>query len=484
MQLQELVFPWYPGSLPTIEIAALCADSRAVKPGSLFLAYPGTHFDARAYIAEAIASGAAAVLFDAKDFSLPSHDWDVPCLPIENLTAKLGEIAVRFYDYPASKLNIIGVTGTNGKTTIAYQLAQAYSLLGRRAYYIGTIGQGPWDALSTINNTTPGALELQALLADYVKLGVTEVCMEVSSHALAQHRTTGIRFAQAIFSNLSLDHLDYHETMEAYATAKAKLFEGRDLGAAILNADDAASERMKHAVASNVAVYEYGCNPRAVFHLHESKLALSHTQLSFTTPSGLLQSRIQAPGAFNVYNALAVAASLSVSGYPNSVIAELLPKLKAAPGRMECILNEPLVFMDYAHTPDALENVLQTLKPLAKGRVLTVFGCGGDRDKSKRPLMAAAAARYSDICIVTSDNPRTEVPEAIIKDILAGLPKTTVFEAIVDRREAMRRALELAEPQDIILLAGKGHETYQIIGEKKFDFDEKCIIAELANQLP
>lgn len=480
MQLQQLVSPWYHQAVPAIEINALCADSRAVKAGALFLAYPGTQVDARQYIEQAIAAGASAVLFEPKGFERPDGDMAVPCLPIENLAERLGEIAARFYDYPAAKLTIIGVTGTNGKTTIAYQLAQAYALLGKRACYIGTIGQGCWDALSYINNTTPGALELQALLADYAAKGMTHVCMEVSSHALSQHRTAGIRFTQAIFSNLSLDHLDYHETMEAYAAAKAKLFAGVDLGVAILNADDAASQQMRQVVAPGIPVYEYGRHAKAEFCLTQSKLALSDTKLVFTTPTGQVQSRIQSPGDFNVYNALAIAASLSLSGYKDSVIAELLPRLKAAPGRMECVLRAPLVFMDYAHTPDALENVLQTIKPLAKGRVLTVFGCGGDRDKSKRPLMAAVAARYSDLCIVTSDNPRTEAPEMIIQDILAGLPENALYEAIVDRREAMRRALELAGSQDIILLAGKGHETYQIIGEKKFDFDEKQIISELA----
>lgn len=483
MQLQDLLSPWYKDIPQSIEIDALCADSRAVKPGVLFFAYPGTHFDARNYIPAALAAGASAIIYEPQNFDVPKDLVDAPCFAIENLVEKLGEIAARFYNYPASKLTVIGVTGTNGKTTIAYQLAQAYALLGRKARYIGTIGEGPWDALATTHNTTPGALELQALLAKYVAEGVTEVCMEVSSHALAQYRTAGVRFAQAIFTNLSLDHLDYHGSMEAYAAAKAKLFASANLGAAIINVDDDASARMHAAVVTGAKVYQYGRSAHADFHLLDSKLALSHTKLAFTSPEGVIHSDIQSPGGFSVYNALAIAASLCVSGYQAATVAALLPKLKAAPGRMECILQTPLVFMDYAHTPDALENVLQTIKPLAKGRVLTVFGCGGDRDKSKRPLMAAAAARYSDICIVTSDNPRTEVPEKIIEDVLAGLPKTATYEAIVDRRAAMRRALELAKPEDIILLAGKGHETYQIIGEQKFDFDEKQIVRELAHEL-
>ncbi|ASQ45438.1 UDP-N-acetylmuramoyl-L-alanyl-D-glutamate--2,6-diaminopimelate ligase [Legionella clemsonensis] len=484
MKLAELMRPWVNIALPDCEISGLQNDSRQISPGFLFLAYPGAHTDGRLFISQAVASGASAIVYDPAGWSTAKLPEQVIGIPLENLAAKLGDIASRFYHYPAKKLTATGVTGTNGKTTIAYQLAQAYDLLGESAAYIGTIGQGKIAELKELGNTTPDALCLQQLLATYQQNAVQQVCMEVSSHALCQHRVDSIEFQQAIFTNLSHEHLDYHLTMEAYAKAKTLLFAKPTLKSAIINRDDSYYQLMKDAItAISCQVVSYGIKEEAAdVRALNWQVDLTGTTFDVLSPWGQLQLKINALGFFNIYNALAIFSSLAVNNYPIATIASIMSKLQAAHGRMEVVSHEPYIIVDYAHTPDALENVLATLSRIKKNRLLVVFGCGGDRDKTKRPMMGKIAEQYSDIAIITSDNPRTEDPMTIIKDVEAGVANPSRIVKIVDRREAIAKALSLAEKDDIVLISGKGHETYQQIGNLRSFFSDQDAVRKLVNK--
>lgn len=477
MQLNELINPWYKEVIADCDISGLANDSRAVRDGFLFIAYPGAATDGRSYIPQAIASGARAIVYEPESFPescvLPSNR---PCIAIPGLAAKLSILARRFYNNPGKNLTITGVTGTNGKTTIAYQLAQAHSLLDSRAAYIGTIGQGFPDSLEPLDNTTPDALRLQALLHDYQSRGATQVCMEVSSHALCQNRVDGIEFKQAIFTNLSHEHLDYHETMQAYAEAKARLFATPSLEWAIINADDPASEIMSAARAADCQVLTYGFKPGANVRVKNCLSDLTGTSLELESPWGECELKIKALGFFNIYNALAIFSSLMCSGYELEQVVKVIAQLKSAPGRMEIVHEKPCVLVDYAHSPDALDNVLATLARVKKARIIVVFGCGGDRDRSKRPLMGKIAADHADLAIITSDNPRTEDPQSIIDEVETGIEQAENCIKIIDRKEAIYKALELATENDIVLIAGKGHEDYQQIGKVKYPFSDRDVV--------
>ncbi|MBI2785481.1 MAG: UDP-N-acetylmuramoyl-L-alanyl-D-glutamate--2,6-diaminopimelate ligase [Legionella longbeachae] len=429
---------------------------------------------------KAVSSGAAAVAYDPIHFPddciLPTS---VPCIPIPELAMKLALIAKQFYDDPMSSLTVIGVTGTNGKTTIAYQLAQAHHLLGQGAAYIGTIGQGNVNELKLLDNTTPDSLRLQKLLHQYNNQNIKQVCMEVSSHALVQHRVEGIEFKQAIFTNLTLDHLDYHQSMENYAAAKSLLFAQELLSWAIINQDDAYQKMMAAVVKPNVRKITYGmqhdCDVRAVNWFMD----INGTKIDVHSPWGQYQLQINALGEFNIYNSLAVFSSLFASGYAPEQIVDVMKKLKAAPGRMEIVANSPYVLVDYAHTPDALKNVLITLNQLKKGRLWVVFGCGGDRDKTKRPIMGEVASRFADQIVITSDNPRTEDPQMIINEIAKGVSLSSNVIQLIDREEAIAYALNAADKDDVILIAGKGHEAYQQMGTVKYAFSDQEVVRRL-----
>ena len=477
MKLTELLSSWIKQDISDCDVKDIKNDSRMVQAGDLFIAYPGAVTDGRTYIDRAVLAGAIAVAYEPQDLPkglvLPDN---IPCVAVPNLAEQLAGIAEHFYNNPSHYIAVTGVTGTNGKTTIAYQLAQAHSLLQQKSAYIGTIGQGEVNSLESQDNTTPDALCLQRLLHHYKQQGIKQVCMEVSSHALSQHRVDGIEFKQALFTNLTLDHLDYHKTMEAYAAAKAQLFACEQLEWAIINQDDAHQQVMLDSIRPQVKKITYGltnnCDVRAVSWNSD----IHGTVIEVQSPWGLHQLRIKALGQFNIYNSLAVFSSLMVSGYAAEQVIKIMEHLKAAPGRMEIVAKSPYVLVDYAHTPDALENVLSTLNQLKTRQLWVIFGCGGDRDKTKRPIMGKAASLFADRIVVTSDNPRSEDPLQIINEIVEGISLSAKITQLVNREEAIVYALENADQDDIILIAGKGHEAYQQIGSQKHAFSDQEVV--------
>lgn len=483
MNLSKLLSPWL--DIQTdCDISALHNDTRMIKPGCLFFATKGSHTDGRLYLKEAKQAGAVAVVYDTEDWpqeaTLPEG---IITIPLPNLNQHIPEIASRFYAEPSKKMTITGVTGTNGKTTIAYQLAQAYEKLAVSSAYIGTLGQGRVASLETTANTTPPALQLQGLLSQYVKNGIQQVAMEVSSHALVENRVGCVAFKQAIFTNLTHDHLDFHQTMEAYCEAKTRLFAFPSLEWAIINEDDAYGAAMKAACHPSLNILGFGINNTSQVRAVHYKLSMQGTTIEVESPWGKHALHIQALGHFNISNALAIFTSLMAAGYESNKVVSIMSELAPAPGRMEVVHQSPCILVDYAHTPDALKQALLTLGQVKKKRILLVFGCGGDRDKSKRPVMGAVGARYADEVIITSDNPRTEDPLAIIRDIQKGTEEgTSRVHCIVDRREAIAAAIKLAEHDDIILVAGKGHEPYQEIGRERQVFSDKIEIQRLIKE--
>jgi len=460
---------------------SITSDSRKVQAGSLFLAYPGTHSDGRNYIAQAIQAGALAVAWESKGFAWNAA-WQVSNVAVNDLKSQVGEIAAEYYQYPSQKLDMVGVTGTNGKTSVSQWIAQALTVLGRKTAVIGTIGNGFVDAQYEASNTTPDAILLQTMLADFAQHGADAVAMEVSSHGLHQGRVNGVTFDVAVLTNLSRDHLDYHETMEEYAAAKQQLFSWPGLAMAVLNADDAFGQ----SIASSLKTQG---KPLLTYGLAQGDVRGSNLQLhqhgltmQVSTPQG--DAVVNAPvlGRFNAYNVLAVLATLLALKVSLQDVVSAIGKIKPVPGRMQQFggSDKPLVVVDYAHTPDALEKVLATLREQKPGKLICVFGCGGDRDTGKRPLMGAVAARLADAVIVTSDNPRSEDPASIIKQVVHGMDKAYLTEP--DRALAIRQAVQSARKGDIVLVAGKGHEDYQEIAGVKTPFsDAEVAIAALNN---
>ncbi|WP_115710158.1 UDP-N-acetylmuramoyl-L-alanyl-D-glutamate--2,6-diaminopimelate ligase [Legionella sainthelensi] len=480
MKLSHLLKPWMEQSVMDCMISGLENDSRRIHPGDLFIAYAGAAADGRLFIDKAVSSGAVAVAYDPAGF--PSNyvlPESVPCIPVPELSMQLSNIAKQFYDNPGYFLNITGVTGTNGKTTIAYQLAQAHHLLGQKAAYIGTIGQGNVNELQLLDNTTPDSLYLQKLLHQYKNQDTRQVCMEVSSHALAQHRVDSLEFNQAIFTNLTLDHLDYHHSMENYARAKSLLFARESLEWAIINQDDAYHKIMAAAIKPQVKKLTYGIHQDCDVKAKKWFMDIYGTEIEVHSPWGQHQIKIKALGQFNIYNSLAIFSSLLAAHYIPEQVVEVMTQLKAAPGRMEIVAHTPYVLVDYAHTPDALENALMTLNQLKKGRLWVVFGCGGDRDKTKRPIMGRVADKLADHIVITSDNPRTEEPQVIINEISQGIAPTSKVIQRINREEAIAYALGNADENDVILIAGKGHESYQQIGAVKHQFSDQDVVRRL-----
>ena len=459
-----------------VPLADLTADSRAVKLGSIFVAYPGTVQDGRAFIAEAIAKGAAAVLWEREGFAWNEH-WEVPNLGVQDLRARVSEIAGHVYGNPSESLWMAGVTGTNGKTSVSQWIAAASNALGRRSAVIGTLGNGMVGERVEGRNTTPDPIVLQRLLADYLRRGARFVAMEVSSHGLHQGRVAGIKYDCAIFTNLTRDHLDYHRTMEDYAEAKAMLFEARGLKHAVVNLDDAwGAKLVRRLEGRGIEVTTYGSGSAS--RLRAVDIGLSEAGVRFRIESdlgrGIVTARVL--GAFNVSNLLAVLGALLAQGIAFDEAVAAVSALEPVTGRLERVGGgaAPLVVIDYAHTPDALEKALAALRPtVAAGhKLVCVFGCGGDRDPGKRPLMGAVAARLADQVLVTSDNPRGEDPHSIIAQILEGIPNGRA-EAIEDRQVAIFSAVHHARAGDVVLLAGKGHETYQEIAGTRHPFNDR-----------
>ncbi len=450
----------------------LSADSRQIEAGDVFLAFPGAEHDGRDHIASAIHAGAAAVVWEPTGGEWNTA-WRVPHLPIANLKAEAAALAAAWYDQPSQTLWMTGVTGTNGKTSVAQWLATAFTDLGRKTATIGTLGNGFPDHLASASHTTPHAVSLQRLLADFRDAGAAGVAMEVSSHGLDQGRVEGVAFDVAVFTNLSRDHLDYHGDMQQYAAAKSRLFHWVGLKAAVLNADDELG-------ASLVEQLRHGATRVLSYGLHAGDLRAQRCQadrhglrLEITSPWGDGQLDSPLLGEFNAYNLLAALGALLVSDVPLERALAALAKMQPVAGRMQRVdasADDPSVIIDFAHTPDALDKVLAALKPLTSGRLICVFGCGGGRDTGKRPLMGAAVAARADLAIVTSDNPRHEDPAHIVADILSGMPPDQTV--ILDRRAAISSAILHAGPDDIVVLAGKGHEDYQDIKGVKHPFSD------------
>ena len=461
-----------------VDIRDLTLDSRQVTEGSLFIAIQGSETHGMTFVDQAIANGAAAILYDAWGGDVPRH---VPALHVTGLQAQIGPLAHAFYGHPCQAMRVIGVTGTNGKTTTVHLIAQLADTLGLKAARIGTLGIsiGP-EKLVDSDRTTPDAITLAKIFAELRDREVDLVAMEVSSHALDQHRVDGIPFDVAVMTNLSRDHLDYHEDMESYGQAKARLFEDFDLKAAVLNADDAFCQGlMKRLVSSHLVTY--GTLSSADFSITAVEATSDGSLIDVSIHGALRQLKLPLLGDFNVENALAaVAVMTAIEPEKAEQVLSAMSRLQTAPGRMECFQSpgSATVVVDYAHTPDALERALVTCRKHCQGQLLSVFGCGGDRDTGKRPLMGLIASELSDCVVLTSDNPRSEPPQAILNEIRAGMTKPPMREEI-DRSMAIRFAVENASSNDYILIAGKGHESTQVIGQTIRPFSDRVEVARL-----
>ena len=455
-----------------VECSGICYDTRTMEPGCLFVALPGYKTDGHKYIAQALEQGAAAVLCQHPP------EGEGPWLVTPDARAALAAVSANWFGHPARDLTLLAVTGTNGKTTTTYLLkAMLEGVLGARVGLIGTNQNMVGEEVLPAHRTTPESYEVQQLLREMADAGCTHVVMEASSHALVLHRLDGLRFRAGIFTNLTQDHLDFHGTMEAYRDAKGLLFRQSDT--AVLNLDDEAGRYLARTVAVPRLTYS---ERRDEADLTAKNLRLFPDRVEFeaVAAGAISRVRLPIPGGFTVYNALGVLTCGLALGLPLADCADALAKAPGVKGRIEVVPvpADFAVIIDYAHTPDALENILTTVRDFTAGRVICLFGCGGDRDRTKRPQMGAIAGSLADVAVVTSDNPRTEEPEAIIRDILPGL-EGTAAEVVVepDRRAAIRRALSLAKPGDTVVLAGKGHETYQEVGTQVLHLDEREEVA-------
>ncbi len=454
-------------------IRELSLDSRNVRAGDLFLAVPGGKLDGREHISDALKRGAAAVAYEVDGASvLPITP--VPLIPVKGLAAQLSDIAGRFYGEPSHHLNLVGVTGTNGKTSVTQLVAQALDLLGQHCGIVGTLGTGFYGALQSGRHTTPDPIAVQAMLTDLKKAGAKAVAMEVSSHGLDQGRVSALAFDVAVLTNLSRDHLDYHGTMQAYAAAKAKLFAWPNLRCRVLNLDDDFGRQLaaeKHE--SRLISYSLE-DSSAYLYCREATFDDDGVRATLVTPQGEHHLRSALLGRFNLSNVLAAVGALLGLDYALDEILNVLPKLEGPVGRMQRLGGgaKPLVVVDYAHTPDALEKVLLALRPHAKGQLQCLFGCGGDRDRGKRPLMAEVVERLADAVLVTDDNPRTEDPAQIFTDIRAGFTDADKVVFVAGRGAAIAQIIANARAEDVIVLAGKGHEDYQEINGERHDFSD------------
>ncbi len=485
--LQALPRKTVRGQLPPT-VTGLSYDSRTVAAGDLFVAIPGLKRDGRRFISEALGRGAAAVVTEGEDPLVNSNRGRVL---VPSTREALARLADAFFEHPSGTLTVVGITGTNGKTTTSYLVEALLRARGMRTGVVGTIQYRVGDETVQAGQTTPEAVELQGLLARMVGAGVKGVAMEVSSHALALHRVDGIDFDVAVFTNLTQDHLDFHGTLEAYGRAKRRLFEllggspkpGRR---AVINLDDPAGHSMVEGL--ELRILTYGLRPAAQVRPVEHASTLDGIRMAIETPAGRLTLASPLIGEHNLMNLLAACAVGVALGIEPSVIGSALATVPAVPGRFERVeAGQPfLVVVDYAHTPDALRRVLETARKLGRGRLGVVFGCGGDRDRGKRPLMGAIAARLADRVWVTSDNPRSEDPLAIIDEIVAGVsdvwPALDRCAMIPDRRAAIGAALDWACPGDLLVIAGKGHETYQIIGREVLPFDDRVVVRQILSE--
>ncbi len=475
MSLRALLEGWLE-HCPDVAVAGLCQDSRGIRPGDAFVALQGQSGHGIRYAEQALANGCVAVIHDA---AAGEPALDVPTVCVPGLAGRMGELAARFWAAPSDLMTIAAVTGTNGKTSVAHFLAQAWQRAYGSAGLVGTLGYGPLDDLEAADRTTPDVFRLNRILAGCVDTGIEHVAMEVSSHALEQERCQTLQFDAAVFTNLSRDHLDYHPDMQAYAETKKRLFTEFAPRFAIINRDDPVGRGWIGELGGSTQVLDYGLEPGAELRAEVLAMDGDGTSLRVTGPWGAADLRTALLGGFNVSNLLAAAGTLTLLGMDWEEAVRELEMVRPVPGRMMRLGGEPgqpVVVVDYAHTPDALAQALQAARSHLGGRLVCVFGCGGDRDRGKRATMGQAAEKLADRLVVTSDNPRFESATSIINDILAGLecPGDALVEP--DRAAAIAQAVRTSRPGDIVLVAGKGHEHWQEIGGRRIPFSDEAVV--------
>jgi len=457
------------------QITGLSLDTRTLQPGNVFFAYPGTHSDGRDHINTAIEKKASAIIIEPDSQNEQSTIPTIPTIPIKNLRSQISSIASNYYNTPSRKLNITAITGTNGKSTIAYALQQCLSQNNISTAMVGTLGYGTTTNLKTSTLTTPDAIQTQALLAEFLDQNITHVIMEASSHALDQHRLSAIDINHAIFTNLSHEHLDYHGNLQHYGEAKEKLFSQYTLSTATINQDDEFGQHLTTQYNSHYPIYTYSTHSNnAKISAHNIQLTANGISAEINTPWG--EATLQSPllGLFNLSNLLATLSQLNLLKIPFQQTINALQNITHIPGRMQAFggNTKPHVFIDFAHTPDALKNALITLQTHFNKPITVIFGCGGERDTEKRSQMGSIASRFCERIILTDDNPRSEDPAAIINQILSGITDEKIVTIEHDRKLAIQNAINNASPSDIILIAGKGIEHYQIIGSHKYEFSD------------
>jgi UDP-N-acetylmuramoyl-L-alanyl-D-glutamate--2,6-diaminopimelate ligase len=466
--------------LPGIDVQGVAYDSRRVKPGDVFVALKGLKVAGADFAADAIRRGAIAVISDQP----ASFSMSVPWITVPDARGAMASLAAEVYEHPSRDMQVVGITGTNGKTTTAYLLRAVFDAAGKKCGLLGTVIYSLGDRELPASRTTPEAPDVQRMFRQMVDAGCRACVMEVSSHALSLRRVDATTFAAGVFTNLTRDHLDYHGDMESYFAAKKRLFEMLPPGApAAVNLDDPRGEAVRKTAATPVT---YAINKPADVTPGPLTMSFHGVEFEARTPKGSVRVKSKLVGRPNVSNILATVAVTTALGLPVSAIERGLTSLSGVPGRFEVVSgvrDDVTVVIDYAHTDDALKNLLETARPLAERRVITVFGCGGDRDRTKRPLMGAVASRLSDVVVITSDNPRTEDPVRIMEEIKRGVPPASERDekktySVVDRKEAIEFAIRKAQPGDLVLLAGKGHEKTQTIGSQELPFDEAAIARE------
>jgi len=464
---------------PDIAVHGISSDSRTLQEGDLFLACQGLSNHGMDFVDDAVRAGVVAIAFDSSTAALPNRDLPVPVLPIRNLGKHLGNVANRFFAAPSASVRVIGITGTNGKTTVAWMIAQCLERLGEPCAYIGTLGAGLVEVDMRAGMTTPASIDIHRTLAEFRDLGARSVALEVSSHALDQNRVDGVAFDSVLFTNLSRDHLDYHGDIQSYGDAKARLFFEYSARQRIINLDAKFGAQLAERCGSDVIVVSMdpqripGLRPYVFVESVTAKAVGS--QVRVRSSWGDCEFLLPLPGDFNVENALLTLALLLGQGVPVEKACAVLEVIDAPPGRMQRVsakLNAPAVYVDYAHTPDALQLTLQALRQHCGGKLWCVFGCGGDRDRGKRPQMGKVAQTFADVPVVTSDNPRTESPHDIIAEIAAGMDHPYEATIIEDRAAAIAWVIQEAGDGDVVLIAGKGHENYQLIGAERRDFSD------------
>jgi len=464
---------------PAIGIRGISSDSRALKPGDLFLACGGASGHGLDYIADAVTAGVAAIAWDSSTASVPAGDVDVPMVAVPDLAQYVGEIASRFYARPSKAIRVVGVTGTNGKTTVAWLIAQCCEQLDLRCGYVGTLGTGVGEVEAGDGMTTPGAVELHGHLASFRDQGAVAAAIEVSSHALEQNRVDGVMFDSVLFTNLSRDHLDYHGDMQSYGEAKAKLFLQYGARHRIINLDTEFGAQLASRCGQDVVTvstkFDRVANGRPFVFVRSVVARNSGFKVGVSSAWGDAEFELHLAGEFNIANAVIVLAMLLRQGVPMDRACDVLASVSAPPGRMQRVAagdGMPAVYIDYAHTPDALDVALRALRPHCTGELWCVFGCGGDRDTGKRPEMGTVADRSADRLVITNDNPRFEDPSKIIDAVVEGVTRADRATIIEDRAAAIAWAIAEAATDDVVLVAGKGHEDYQLVGSERRDFSD------------